>query len=152
MNHDEPTRRRFLRYLLTSPLVVGFGGLRMALAQNTSGVVGSAEEALDVMDFEAAAHKVLPPAHFGYLASGVDDDATVRANREGFSRFSLRVRRLVDVRNIDMSVSLFGSIRFAKRRASTCGAVSCRPSGRGRTRRRPSATVDLRTVERRSLG
>src|SRR4029453_5356048 len=42
------------------------------------------------------------------MATGTDDDATVRANREGFDRFQLRVRRLVDIRQIDMSVSLFG--------------------------------------------
>jgi hypothetical protein len=81
MNADEPTRRRFLRFLLSSPLVVGLGGVRKALGENSSDVIVSAEEALNVMDFEAAAHKVLPPAHFGYLASGVDDDATVRASQ-----------------------------------------------------------------------
>ena len=43
------------------------------------------------------------------MATGVDDDATLRANREGFNRFQLRVRRLVDMRQIDMSVSLFGA-------------------------------------------
>jgi len=61
------------------------------------------------MDFEAAARNALPPAHFGYLATGVDDDGTVRANREGYSRIQIRARRLVDVKNIDMSVSLFGT-------------------------------------------
>lgn len=42
------------------------------------------------MDFEAAARHVIPAAHFGYLATGVDDDATLKANREGFNRFQLR--------------------------------------------------------------
>jgi isopentenyl diphosphate isomerase/L-lactate dehydrogenase-like FMN-dependent dehydrogenase len=42
------------------------------------------------------------------MATGVDDDGTLRANREGFSRFHLRPRRLVDVSSIDMSVELFG--------------------------------------------
>ena len=61
------------------------------------------------MDFEIAARKALPPAHFGYLATGVDDDGTVRANREGYSRLQIRSRRLVDVRTIDMSVHLLGA-------------------------------------------
>ena len=41
-------------------------------------------QALNVFDFEPAAKKALAasPAHFGYLASGVDDDGTLRANRE----------------------------------------------------------------------
>lgn len=62
------------------------------------------------MDFEPAARKALPPAHFGYLATGVDDDGTVRANREGYSRLQIRSRRLVDVRTIDMSVHLLGAM------------------------------------------
>jgi 4-hydroxymandelate oxidase len=32
------------------------------------------------MEFEELARKALPPAHFAYLATGVDDDATVRLN------------------------------------------------------------------------
>ena len=56
------------------------------------------EQALNVMEFEAVARKELPPAHFGYLATGVDDDATVRANRDGFTRLEIRARRLIDVR------------------------------------------------------
>jgi len=77
--------------------------------QQSGDVISSAEQAVDVMDFEAAARNALPPAHFGYLATGVDDDGTVRANREGYSRIQIRARRLVDVKNIDMSVSLFGT-------------------------------------------
>ena len=49
-----------------------------------------------------------PPAHYGYLATGTDDDNTLRANREGYRRFQLRVRRLVDVTKIDTAVGLFG--------------------------------------------
>jgi FMN-dependent dehydrogenase/Phage integrase family len=53
--------------------------------------------------------KHCPPAHFGHLATGVDDDGTVRANREGYSRLQIRSRRLVSVETIDMSVHLFGT-------------------------------------------
>src|SRR5204863_4167231 len=77
--------------------------------QQSDDVISSPDQAFDVMDFEPAARKVLPPAHFGYLATGVDDDGTVRANREGYSRIQIRARRLVDVENVDMSVSLFGT-------------------------------------------
>src|SRR5262249_57465981 len=59
-------------------------------------------------DFESVARQKLPPAHFGYMATGVDDDATLRANREGFSRFQIRPRRLVDVSRVDTSTQLFG--------------------------------------------
>ena len=61
------------------------------------------------MDFEEAARKALPPAHWGYMTSGVDDDATLKANREGFQHIQLRPRRLVDVSKPDLKVNLFGS-------------------------------------------
>ncbi len=77
--------------------------------QQSDDVISSPDQAFDVLDFEPAARKALPPAHFGYLATGVDDDATVRANREGYSRIQIRARRLVDVEKIDMSARLFGT-------------------------------------------
>jgi len=52
---------------------------------------------------------VLPAAHWGYMASGVDEDLTVKKNREGFGRFQLRPRRLVDVSKPDLRVEIFGS-------------------------------------------
>src|SRR5204863_8147167 len=77
--------------------------------QQSDAVITSPDQAFDVMDFEPAARKALPTANFCYLATGVDDDGTVRANREGYSRIQIRARRLVDVENLDMSVSLFGT-------------------------------------------
>ncbi|MFY9730940.1 MAG: alpha-hydroxy acid oxidase [Candidatus Acidiferrales bacterium] len=81
----------------------------LEILQQSQDVIASPDQAFDVMDFEPAARKALPPAHFGYLATGVDDDGTMRANREGYSRLQIRSRRLVDVRAIDMSVHLFGA-------------------------------------------
>ena len=66
-------------------------------------------DALDVFDFDEAARRTLPPAHYGYLATGTDDDATLRANRDAFARYHLRPRRLVNVATPDLSVSLFGA-------------------------------------------
>src|SRR5207245_8306598 len=77
--------------------------------QQSDDVVSSPDQALDVMDFEPAARKAIPPAHFGYLATGVDDDATVRANREGYSHIQIRSRRLVDVSHISTSRPVFGT-------------------------------------------
>lgn len=123
-------RRRFLRMLAASPLLAGsrlFGGSLSSLLginaikkedtvfavletlQQSQDVISSPDQAFDVTDFEPAARKALPPAHFGYLATGVDEDGTIRANREGYSRIQIRPRRLVDVEKIDMSVRLFGT-------------------------------------------
>ncbi len=71
-------------------------------------IIASAQDALNVFDFETVARQKLPPAHFGYIATGVDDDATVRANRAGFSRYQIRSRRLIDVSRIDTSIRLMG--------------------------------------------
>jgi len=122
------TRRKFLKMLSASPLLASPGILAASFANMAAGeltdkkcfgwldsfqqseeVIASPDQAFDVMDFEPAARKALPPAHFGYLATGVDDDGTVRANREGYSRIQIRARRLIDVENLDTSVSLFGT-------------------------------------------
>ena len=95
------SRRAFLQFLAASPL------LRLQLPEEY--VISSPDQAINLFDFEAAAKKVLPPAHWGYLATGVDDDATLRANLEGFSNYQLRPRRLVDSTRIDMSVDLYGT-------------------------------------------
>lgn len=121
------SRREFLSFLAASPLLAsslnrdslarllamhaGFGdaassGDELARAAY---LIASPDQALDVMEFEPVARKALPPAHFGYLATGVDDDATVRANREGFSKVQIRSRRLVNVEKLDTATSLFGS-------------------------------------------
>lgn len=70
--------------------------------------IDSPQEAINVFDFEAAARERLSPAHYGYLATGTDNDATVRANRGGFDRFRLRPRRLTGVDSVDTSIELFG--------------------------------------------
>jgi isopentenyl diphosphate isomerase/L-lactate dehydrogenase-like FMN-dependent dehydrogenase len=95
-------RRLFLQFLAASPLLSA-----AAWAQQAS--PAAANDILTVMDFEEAARRVLSPAHWGYMASGVDDDGTLKRNREGFQHFQLRPRRLVDVSKIDMSVEVFGS-------------------------------------------
>jgi isopentenyl diphosphate isomerase/L-lactate dehydrogenase-like FMN-dependent dehydrogenase len=62
------------------------------------------------MDFAEPAHQALAPAHWGYLATGVDDNATLEANFAGFRRIQLRPRRLVDVSKVDLKIELFGTI------------------------------------------
>ncbi|HMB73804.1 MAG TPA: alpha-hydroxy acid oxidase [Gammaproteobacteria bacterium] len=101
-------RRNFLRFLAASPLFTTYSSFSQVLADTSGSVIQDPSEALNVFEMEAAARATVPPAHFGYLASGVDDDGTLRANREGYTRYQIRPRRLVDVSSYDMSAELFG--------------------------------------------
>ncbi len=103
-------RRRFLRYLAASPLLpyLNLSPSWLAAQAQDEELIASAKEAINVFDFEPVAHKKLPVAHWGYLATGTDDDATIAANREGFTHYTLRMRRLIDVSKIDTSVNLLG--------------------------------------------
>ena len=120
------SRRAFLRLLGGSPVAAASAMARdlrspgrgehvpslselLDSLEQSEGVISSAKEALNVFEFEAAARRKLPPAHFGYLSTGVDDDETVRANREGFTRYEIRVRRLIDVSRTDLAVQLLGT-------------------------------------------
>src|SRR5580704_13409788 len=101
-------RRNFLKFLAASPLLASMP----AAAWQTHAldeVLSNPKDALDVMDFEAAARKALPPAHWGYMASGVDDNLTRDINHEAYKRIQLRPRKLVDVSKIDTRVELFGT-------------------------------------------
>jgi 4-hydroxymandelate oxidase len=107
------TRRTFIKYLAASPLYAGLPSVRSfveaASLQDVDSAINRSGDALDVFDFEAVARKNIPPAHWGYLASGVDAEETLRANRDAYSRYQLHARRLVDVSKIDMSVELLGT-------------------------------------------
>jgi len=98
-------RRSFLEFLAASPLLAGLPAADV-LTQATS--LKNATDALDVFDFEAMARQLLPPAHWGYLSTGVEGDVTLKANSTAYSRYQLRTRRFVDVSRIDMAMQLFG--------------------------------------------
>ena len=94
------TRRAFLAVLASNTLS----------AQEQPDVLKSPADALNVLDFEPAARQILPPAHFGYMTTGVEDDATLRANRSAFDRIHLRPRRLVDITKVDLRTEIFGTV------------------------------------------
>jgi len=118
--HDPPShaRREFLKFLAASPYVAALGGVAAfvqqgALAQRTpeaSDLIAHPADALNVFDFEEVAHRNVLPGHWAYMASGVDDDLTLHANREVFKHVQLRPRRLRDATKVDMRVDLFGTV------------------------------------------
>jgi 4-hydroxymandelate oxidase len=99
------SRRRLLQLLMASPLLA----TRPGLADEITAVITDPARALNVFDFEAAMRKAVSPAHFAYMATGVDDEVTLRANRLGFEKFQLRPRRLVDISSIDMRTEILGT-------------------------------------------
>jgi isopentenyl diphosphate isomerase/L-lactate dehydrogenase-like FMN-dependent dehydrogenase len=106
-------KRRQLLQLLASSAVLPYLDLRVLEAfqdpaASDDTLIASAAEALSVLDFEAVARAKLPAWHWAWLSTGGDDGGTIRANREGFDRYQIRARRLVDVSKVDTSVQLFG--------------------------------------------
>lgn len=103
-------RRELLQSLSALPLLAACpaGTVFAADSDAAAAIAHSAKDVLDVMEFEALARANIPPAHFAYLATGVDDDRTVQWNHEAFSLLEIRAHRFVGVDPLDMSVSLFG--------------------------------------------
>jgi 4-hydroxymandelate oxidase len=117
------SRRKFLQFLAASPLLAGGGASAFAETLlpkaklpdplmwgplDPTRLIKSPKEAINVFDFEPVMRQNVPPAHFGYMASGIDDEVTLRRNREDFLKFQLRPRRLVDVSKVDMSTDILG--------------------------------------------
>jgi isopentenyl diphosphate isomerase/L-lactate dehydrogenase-like FMN-dependent dehydrogenase len=112
-------RRRFLQFMAASPLLAAVPAFAQGTAplpdpmiwapRDLDHLITDPKQALDVFDFEPVMHSKVPPAHFGYMATGVDDEVTLRANREGFQHFQLLPRRLVDVSKIDTRTTILGT-------------------------------------------
>src|SRR3954463_1779090 len=114
-------RRRFMQFLAASPLTGSLPAAAQVLMPKSrqsdpalwaplepDKLIKSPKEAINVFDFEPVARQNVPPSHFGYMASGIDDEVTLRANRQDFLKLQLRPRRLVDVTKVDMSVDILG--------------------------------------------
>ena len=123
-NDTAANRRQFLRWLSASPLLASptFSAMAAEAVPTTRSpdplmwgslspqkIISSPKEAINFFDFELACRKNVPPAHFGYMASGIDDEVTLRANREAFLKYYLRPRRMNDVSKMDMSMEIFGT-------------------------------------------
>ena len=134
-------RRRLLRYLAGSPLLLAAGCWerrtdepmpppvadgdereRFGWSRTPRELISSPGDAADIFDFRAVAQANLPPAHYGYIATGVDGEGTLAANRHAFERVGIRARRLVDVSDPDMSVSLFGRDWTSPIAIAPCGS------------------------------
>jgi isopentenyl diphosphate isomerase/L-lactate dehydrogenase-like FMN-dependent dehydrogenase len=122
MTKKSLARRQLTQFLAASPLFVGLNPGRLlahmasdgsaggsaGLADGLPGPIAAPDDALDVFDFQRVAEQVLPPAHYGYLATGTDGDETLQANRKAFDKLYLRALRMVDTANVDTRLDLLG--------------------------------------------
>jgi 4-hydroxymandelate oxidase len=143
-------RREFLRMIAATPalpyltlppaILNAFAQEQFRESPPPSHMIASPDEAMTVFDFEAVAKKKLHYGHIAFLA-GTEDEATYRANREGFDLYQLRVRRLVDVSRVDMALSLFGVPSHAPIILCPCGSIGgLHPDGETEVARGARAT------------
>ncbi len=108
------TRRAFIAALTVAPTLSAHDSMSiMPPAQRFARRVPpptAADDILNLMEFEPLAREALPPAHFGYIATGADDDLTVARNHEAYSRYEIRAHRFNDLSRLDLSRTVFGSV------------------------------------------
>lgn len=107
------SRRQALRQLLTfvagSPFYAEW--ITAAQQEGTLYPPTYSEEVMGPMslqEMEEVAKKRIHKLAYDFIAGGVEDEVTLRANREALSRIFLRPRVMVDVSKIDPSVELLG--------------------------------------------
>ena len=130
-------RRTFLKLLVASPLMAsagfGLGWVEEVLAEPLHDqeryVIKSVNEALSIWDFQAAAKEKMSLAHYTELTEGVLNEETDKANREGFKKYTVRVRRLTGFGGIDQRMQLFGSKWDAPIFLCTAMAIVGHPEG-----------------------
>jgi isopentenyl diphosphate isomerase/L-lactate dehydrogenase-like FMN-dependent dehydrogenase len=77
-----------------------------------SGRLGSRpviDEPINIADFERVAAEKLEAGVLGYFAGGACDEVTLRDNVEGWQRWRLRPRMLVDVSAVETSAQVLGA-------------------------------------------
>ncbi|MBI1790790.1 MAG: alpha-hydroxy-acid oxidizing protein [Acidobacteria bacterium] len=63
---------------------------------------------VNVHEFEAVAKQKLHKLAYDFIAGGVEDELTLRANREAYARWYLVPRVMVDVSKVDTSAEILG--------------------------------------------
>ena len=75
-------------------------------------------ELLNLFDYEREAERRIPPAHWGYIAGGANDEVTLGANRAAFDRIMIRYRTMVDVSTRDLRTTVLGVPEGSVKRVS----------------------------------
>jgi isopentenyl diphosphate isomerase/L-lactate dehydrogenase-like FMN-dependent dehydrogenase len=106
--------------------------------------VASLEELVNVFEFEPICKMRIPRQNYDFIAGGVDQEWSLRHNREAFDKITFRPRMLVDASNLDLSLTLFGDkIGFPILIAPTAGHGLATPEGELATAR---AAASVETI------
>jgi len=102
-------RRELLKLIFASPIFGAMAGLPVSgFATPDRATPEIASQALNIFQIKKVASEKLPLPVWHFIINGSDDGKTMAANREVFDEWELRVRRMIDVSNINTSVELFG--------------------------------------------
>ena len=102
-------RRELLKLIFASPIFGAMAGLPVSgFATPDRATPEIASQAFNIFQIKKVASEKLPLPVWHFIINGSDDGKTMAANREVFDEWELRVRRMIDVSNIDTSVELFG--------------------------------------------
>ena len=99
-------RRRFLQFLAASPLSALPAG--QALAWPERALPATLREVLNVEQLDRVARQKLSPEAYHFIVGASDDGETLQANLAAYDKVKLAPRRLVDVSELDTTVTLFG--------------------------------------------
>jgi isopentenyl diphosphate isomerase/L-lactate dehydrogenase-like FMN-dependent dehydrogenase len=131
--------RRFAAFLAASPL---------ARAQRdipyTAERLPALEDLVNVFEFEPLCKYRIPKQNYDFIAGGVDNEWTLRRNRDAFDRILLRPRMLVDTSKMDLSLTLYGEkIGMPILIAPTAGHQLAHTDGELATARAAAATKTI---------
>jgi len=106
-------RRQLLRFMLQSPLIASGTSLASiwpmtGLARPELAIPDSVNHTLDIFQMKAVARSRLDMQAWHFIVNGADDGKTMAANRRAFDDWQIRVRRLIDVSQVDLSVDVLG--------------------------------------------
>lgn len=85
---------------------------------------GASDRFLSLEDFESVARRRLPGMLYGFIAGGVETDASVRANAQSFQTYAFVPRVLTDVSTRSHRTTLFGRAHSAPFGIAPMGSAS----------------------------
>lgn len=149
-NADQLSRRKALRHLAGFLAASPLARAQFDLPYD-AGRVASLDELVNVFEFEPICKQRIPRRAYDYIAGGVDQEWTLRRNRDAFDRITFRPRMLVDMSKMDLSLELFGDrIGSPILIAPTAGHQQAHPEGELATARGAMATNTIMVVSSNS--